>query len=457
MQSRYITKLLLKKNKQNKDSILAKLPIIFSIQGGNTLLAFTQSRNMNSQSNNSNNLTILQTLKAKKLPNGQVLLTRKFMEAVVKFASLWPGSITVLIEETDRENDNLDPQIFKLNELPFKLEIINFDTITPTQLRNKTSLVLATLEHRQNHISKICKEAGIPCIYISEYTLKTRKQIIAVSTNNQLLRLRRNLWEQYQECQQRNAIALANGLHCNGTPTYEVYRKISRDPLLFFDTRITEDMLATNDDIQKRTRSLRDNKPLRLVFSGRLIKMKGADHLLDVARELKRLGIQFQLFISGAGVLEKEMQRRITANELSDCVTMMGVPEFKTEFFPFVKANIDLFICCHRQGDPSCTYIETMSCGVPIVGYANEAFKGIVAQSQAGWLVKMDRPKLLAKKVAELNSKRDEIEAMSFKSLEFARQHTFEKTYEARISRMIQIAREGIFQEKLNVASGSSQ
>jgi hypothetical protein len=94
---------------------------------------------------------------------------------------------------------------------------------------------------------------------------------------------------------------------------------------------------------------------------------------------------------------------------------------------------------------------------VPIVGYANEAFKGIVAQSQAGWLVKMDRPKLLAKKVAELNIKRDEIEAMSFKSLDFARQHTFEKTYEARISRMIQIAREGVFQEKLNVASGSSQ
>jgi colanic acid/amylovoran biosynthesis glycosyltransferase len=28
-----------------------------------------------------------------------------------------------------------------------------------------------------------------------------------------------------------------------------------------------------------------------------------------------------------------------------------------------------------------------MSCGVPIVGYANEAFMGIVEQSKAGWLV----------------------------------------------------------------------
>jgi glycosyltransferase involved in cell wall biosynthesis len=168
--------------------------------------------------------------------------------------------------------------------------------------------------------------------------------------------------------------------------------------------------------------------------------MKGANHLLDVAKELKGLEIPFQLFISGAGELEESMHQRITTDELGDCVKMMGLPDFKTDFFPFVKANIDLFICCHRQGDPSCTYIETMSCGVPIVGYANEAFMGIVEQSKAGWLVEMNQPKLLARKVAELNRKREEIKAMSFKAIAFARSHTFEQTYEARISHMKEIA-----------------
>ena len=385
-------------------------------------------------------LTILHTLPAKKLPNGQILLTRKFMEAALKFNSLWPGSITVLMEETERENDNLDKKIFKLNELPFKLELVDFDDISPAKLRNQTSLVLATLGYRQNHISKVCKEAGIPCIYISEYTLKTRKQIVAVEEDKPLRRLWRSRWEETQERKQRNAIVLADGLQCNGTPTYETYHTINRNPLLFFDTRITEDMLATNDDIKKRTCSLIENRPLRLVFSGRLNRMKGANHLLDVAKELKRLEIPFQLFISGAGELEESMHQRITADELGDCVKMMGLPDFKTDFFPFVKANIDLFICCHRQGDPSCTYIETMSCGVPIVGYANEAFMGIVEQSKAGWLVGMNQPKLLARKVAELNRNREEIKAMSFKASAFARAHTFEQTYEARISHMKEIA-----------------
>lgn len=386
------------------------------------------------------NLTILQSFRAKRLQNGQVLLTRKFMEATEKFQSLWPGSITVLMEETHQPTDNLDKRTFNLNELPFKLELVSFDKITADQLRNQTSLVLATVEYRQNHISKVCREAGIPCIYVSEYTLKTRQQIAAVENqNNPLRRIWRSRWEKAQETKQQNAIKIADGLQCNGTPTYEVYHNLNPNTILFFDTRITEDMLATFDDIEKRTRDRDENTPLQLVFSGRLNRMKGADQLLDVAQELKQLGVQFKLFISGAGELEKSMHQRIAADGLGDCVEMMGVPDFKTVFFPFVKANIDLFVCCHPQGDPSCTYIETMSCGVPIVGYANEAFVGIVDQSKSGWLVEMNRPDLLAKKVAELSRNRDEIKAMSFNSLKFAREHTFDKTFKARISHMERI------------------
>lgn len=387
------------------------------------------------------NLTILQAFKAKMLPNEQVLLTRKFIEATVKFTEFWHGSITVFIEETDDETDNLDKKVFNLNEMPFDLKILSFDKITPAQIKNQASVVLATLGYRQNHIGKICRLAGVPCIYISEYTLKTRKQIAVVENPNDLIRqFWRSRWEELQEWKQRNAIALADGLQCNGTPTYEAYRTISRDPMLFFDTRITEDMLATYEDIEKRISTRGNDMPLRLVFSGRLNRMKGADHLIDVAQELKQLNIPFELFISGAGEVEASMHHRIAEEGLSDCVKMMGVPDFNTIFFPFVKANADLFICCHRQGDPSCTYIETMSCGVPIVGYANEAFVGMVEQSKAGWLVEMNQPKMLARKVAELSRKRDEIKEMSFKSLDFARIHTFDHTFKSRILHIEKIA-----------------
>jgi colanic acid/amylovoran biosynthesis glycosyltransferase len=386
------------------------------------------------------NLTILQPLQAKLLPNNEVLLTRKLIDAVKELAKYWSGSISVMMEETQQANDQLDSKKYNIDDLPFKLEVISFDRITPELLyRHQSSLVLAVPEYKQNHISEVCQLAGIPCIYVSEYSLKTRKQIVNVSTSNPLIRLRRILWTYSQERKQRKAIAMADGLQCNGTPTYKDYKHINRNPLFFIDTRISQDMLATEADIEMRTANRSPDMPLRLVFSGRLMRMKGADHLLEVAKELKQLKVNFELFISGAGELEEMMHKQIATYKLNDCVKMLGVPDFNTEFFPFVKHNMDLFVCCHRQGDPSCTYIETMSCGVPIVGYANEAFQGIAEMSEAGWVVPMNQPKQMAKKIAELSQNREAIKAMSFKSLKFAQQHTFEKTFQARVNHMQQV------------------
>ncbi|HEY9819179.1 MAG TPA: glycosyl transferase group 1, partial [Candidatus Sericytochromatia bacterium] len=71
-----------------------------------------------------------------RLPNNRVLLTRKFMEATLKFAEFWPGSITVLMEETNEEPDALDLRVFNFDELSFKLELVSFDEITADKLRN---------------------------------------------------------------------------------------------------------------------------------------------------------------------------------------------------------------------------------------------------------------------------------------------------------------------------------
>jgi hypothetical protein len=52
----------------------------------------------------------------------------------------------------------------------------------------------------------------------------------------------------------------------------------------------------------------------------------------------------------------------------------------------------------------------------------------------------MDCPKLLALKVAQLSRQPQQIKAMSLRALEFAHQHTFEQTFQARISHMKRIA-----------------
>jgi glycosyltransferase involved in cell wall biosynthesis len=384
-------------------------------------------------------LTILPGLRIKTLPGNQIIITRKFIEAVLKYKSLWGDRIKVLIEEDPRGIDDVDQKAINRDELPFELEVLSYDDRSFAEhLQN--SVVLGVVGYRQNHISKLCRSIGVPCVYTAEYTLETRQQILSVTTKNRAKQLRKYWWEYNQEQKQQRAVALADGLQCNGYPIFEAYRMLNPNPMLFLDTRITEEMMATQADVEQRAQCRANDAPLQLVFSGRLNQMKGADHLLDVALELKRLGVRFHLYISGSGVLEEPMQRRIYQENLGDEVTMLGVPDFESEFFPFVKSNIDLFICCHRQGDPSCTYIETMSAGVPIVGYANEACARILHHSRGGWIVPLNNPQLLARKVAELDRDREHIKTKALAAQRFAQFHTFTETFRCRVEHLQEVA-----------------
>ncbi|MBD1913653.1 MULTISPECIES: glycosyltransferase [unclassified Leptolyngbya] len=383
-------------------------------------------------SHNRPTLALIPNFKIKLLPNDQIIITRKFIEAVLMYESLWNGRVKVLIEEEKNGVDEVDQKVMNRHDLPFEMEFVPYDSPNLIEYL-KGCVVIGSVDYHQNHLSQLCREHGIPCIYTAEYTLKTRQQIIAVSTTNPLKRLRQNLWAQQQEKRQRRAIALADGLQCNGFPIFEEYRSINSHPMLYLDTRITEDMMATQDDVEKRAFYRSDTEPLQLVFSGRLNHMKGADHLIEVAQQLKRLHVPYHLYISGAGVLEEPMKQRIQQESLGNEITMLGVPDFKSEFFPFVKSKMDLFICCHRQGDPSCTYIETMSAGVPIVGYGNEAFEKLSNNSHAGWVVPLNRPDLLARQVANLNKNREEITTKAMTAQKFAQEHTFLETFRRRV------------------------
>jgi colanic acid/amylovoran biosynthesis glycosyltransferase len=48
-------------------------------------------------------------------------------------------------------------------------------------------------------------------------------------------------------------------------------------PLLYFDSRMSEEMMASDEVVDARLTKCLSGKPLRLIFSGRLLKIKGAD------------------------------------------------------------------------------------------------------------------------------------------------------------------------------------
>jgi colanic acid/amylovoran biosynthesis glycosyltransferase len=389
----------------------------------------------------SRELIVLPSLKAARGPHGGLVLTQKFIDGVASYARSWPGPVTTLVQLTDTLGSDMD-HVEILPETPapaFEVRPARLEDLA--QRIRGAALVSGFLSPFELETVQLCHRLGVPMVFTSEYTLRTEKQILDAEVSNPLVRWRRKLWVTQAEAKRRRALALSAGLQCSGAPTYEVYRHLHPNVMIFFDNRVPRRDVIDEAELEAKLSALREGLPLRLVFGGRLIPMKGVQDLPRFAQALKRRGVPFTLDIYGRGALEGTLACEIERRGLSQEVRLKGVVDFRQAWVPLLKQTTDLFVCCHPQGDPSSTYPEVMSCGVPIAGYDNEAFKGIVQHSGSGWLSPTGDVEHLAQEVARLAAAREELAMAARCARKFALAHAFEDTFAARVRHMVGASR----------------
>ena len=386
-------------------------------------------------------LVLLPSLNAQLGPGGGLILTQKFLAGVAEYAKYWPGSVTVLVRVDDQPTSDMDRVEIMPGSQPFSIEVRPATRLALQSRLRGCAVVLAFLSRSEAQTVHLCRSVGVPLVYSSEYSLKTECEIIDTQTRNPILRWRRKHWVRGVERDRVEALRHAAGIQCSGTPTYTEYRQVNSNAMLFFDSRVRSADVIGEHELARKCQAVRQGRPLRLAFGGRLIAMKGVTDLPLVAQALSRLGVDFSLDIYGSGELESALRRAVRGLGLENRVRLRGVLDFESGWIPTLKSEVDLFVCCHPQGDPSSTYPEVMACGVPIVGYQNDAFKGIVEHSGAGWLSPVHDPLALAGVLARLHAQRDAIADAAQKARRFAVAHTFELTFANRASHLLQASR----------------
>ena len=369
----------------------------------------------------------------------ELYFDRKFHEGMMAYCACWPGPFRLVIRRVNTVPPQFGLVPFNAPMFPAQVEILQPDQLIDFDHLNGVDIVLASGDSVQDlHLADMCRQQGIKCIYGIEYTLETRLQIAAISAVNPWRKLKTMIWLILKERKRLQAFRKSDALQANGVPAYEAYASLVPSTLLYFDTRNNAAMGITDNELAARLAYLDQNAPLRLGFSGRLIKMKGADHLVEIAYQLKALHVPFSFDIFGSGDLLPLMQEKIDRYQLNNTVRLRGAVNYSTELVPLMKANVDLFICCHRQSDPSCTYLETYACGVPIIGYNNKAHQGILARHDVGWAIKMNDIKGCVDLIAHLTKDRHEIKDKAIRAVHFARENTSEIMFESRISHCVQ-------------------
>ncbi|WP_432816601.1 glycosyltransferase [Sulfitobacter sp. JB4-11] len=375
------------------------------------------------------------------LDGADIRLDGKFASGMTTQAGHFPGPFDCILRAFDGSlpftTEIYDPKVH-----PFGLTVLAPDApVTAEHLAGYDVLLCSADDDRNLGLTGLLQGQKTKLVATLEYTLETRRQISALEQHgNPLRRIIRDVRLRLRE-QKRNAFLHAmDALQANGYPAYEVCKSINDDTLLFLDNRMTRDMCATAAEMAARRDRLLRGDPLALVFSGRLERMKGAHDLLPVAKLLDARGVAFELDIYGEGSLVPAIESEIAAAGLGKRVRLHKSVDFETVLVPVLRDRADVFLCCHRQSDPSCTYIESMACGLAVAGFANDMWRDLQEQSDGGWTCPMGDHVAMADLLATLDQDRAGVADACQRALDFAADHDFDTLSRERMAHLSALA-----------------
>lgn len=366
-------------------------------------------------------------------PGGYHLDT-KFVEGMRAHVADWGGDVRCVM--WDGGGSIPFGRIYAAEELDFDLVVLEKDAPIPPSALAGASIALVSADMQD--FAAICGSiaaARIPYVVGVEYTLETRLRTVWLERDISLLRkLRRSLWLLRNERQVRTGLKSAASAQFNGYPAFDSYSDLVIGPHLYLDNRMSIDMMATPAEMTARSERLTSGRPLRLIHSGRLEPMKGAQDLLAVMRALFAMGVEASLDIYGAGSLEQDI--RAGLGQFNGAVRLHAPVDFKTELVPISRTHADVFLSCHRQSDPSCTYLEAMGCGLAIAGYRNRMWEQLSKEARCGLTVPLGSTRLLAEAIAGWDRHRAAIVQSAEAGLAFAEAHDFEREFSGRMAHL---------------------
>lgn len=365
-------------------------------------------------------------------------LDAKFVQGMERHVAEWPGPVSVVLRDLGASvpfGVHCPP-----GSLGFDLAVIPRGAPIAPCLADDTVLLAATADdHEALDFAQVVRPRGVKLVYVLEYTLGTRLRIVHMDqSRGKVRRLRSALWTLQQERRLRRALRAADAVQFNGFPARDAYQTLVRDAHLYLDNRLSADMMATSEEMRARADRLRRGVPLRLIHSGRLEPMKGTQDLLPVMDRLTALGVDATLDIYGTGSIEATL--RAGLERFDGRVRLHAPVDFARELVPINRTQADVFLSCHRQSDPSCTYLEAMGCGLAVAGYDNAMWRGVQARSGGGTAVRLGDAAALAGTIAAWDQDRDALIAASAKARSFAADHDFDRVFSARMAHWRRVA-----------------
>ncbi len=161
-------------------------------------------------------------------------------------------------------------------------------------------------------------------------------------------------------------------------------------------------------------KSVLDRRPGQFIIgnAGRLTKQKGQHLLIEIAKELRDLNLDFKICIAGTGDLEEELKQEIQKQQLENYIELLG---FVSDVNSFM-GDIDVFALTSLWEGFGYVIVEAMAAYKPVVAFDLSSNPEIITNNETGFLVPDVDTTLFAKKIGQLIEDRELLKNMGLKA-----------------------------------------
>jgi len=158
---------------------------------------------------------------------------------------------------------------------------------------------------------------------------------------------------------------------------------------------------------------------LRLINVGSYQRKKNQIFLVEVAYELRKRNIDFELSLLGDGELYKDVELKILNLCLQNCVTQYGNVNNVEEYL----WQSDVYVHSATYEPLGLVLLEAMAAGLPVVTLDGKGNRDLIEEGKNGYMIYEQNPELFADKILEIWNDKQKYQEMSLYAQEYAKRY----------------------------------
>lgn len=195
---------------------------------------------------------------------------------------------------------------------------------------------------------------------------------------------------------------------------------------LFLDPNFSAEHVVDDAFVQEKLRSLEvTDRPLRVLYFGRLVPYKGVDKMIESVALAHGRGANVTLDIMGAGPQRDELQVMAGRLGIADRVTWIDPRPYGPDFFQALRQR-DILLACPLSGDTPRSAWDALASGMPLVAFDTPFYRSMAQYSKAVELTPWPQVEPLAAKLVDLAKNKTQLASAVASAVRTARENTGE-------------------------------